>query len=303
MICLADIATVLRGAGRTSGVLLFLLVFAGLNAGDRVAQAQTAVENPQSGSIGIEGKIPSAPPTRGATITTPTNGQSFSTSPITVSGLCPRGLLVKVFSNEVFVGSAPCPSGSYSLQVDLFSGRNDLVARVFDAFDQPGPDSNIVTVTFNDPQFRPGGSTQLTLTSNYAQRGANPGQRLTWPIILNGGSGPYAISVQWGDGKTEDLISRQFPGVIDLSHVYDAAGTYRVIIKATDKDGQTAYLQLVAIANGAVATGAEEPDPKPGPTRIVWAPAAISVPLIIIAFWLGRRYELAALRKRLERQG
>lgn len=267
------------------------------------ASAAAAVDNPQSGSVGLEGKVPSNPPKVGATITTPRSGQGFSALPITVSGLCPKGLLVKIFANNVFVGSAQCENGSYSLQVDLFSGRNDLVARVYDAFDQPGPDSNVVTVTFNDAQFNPFNTSLLNLTSNYAQRGANPGQRLTWPVILSGGTGPYAISVDWGDGKSPDLISQEFTGTIDLSHVYDSAGIYRVTVKATDKNGLSAFLQLVAVANGAItadASGDDKDGDAPVITKVLWLPAALCIPLIISSFWLGRRYELAALRKHLE---
>ncbi len=270
-----------------------------------IVSAQAQVENPQSGSIGIEGKIPSAPPTRGATITTPSNGQTFVRTPITVAGLCPTGLLVKIFANNVFVGSVQCSGGSYSLQIDLFAGQNDLVARVFDAFDQAGPDSNVVTVTFNDSQFNPFGGSLLSLTSSYAQRGSNPSEVLVWPIILSGGTGPYAISVDWGDSKAPDLISQPFTGTIDLKHVYDSAGVYKVIVKATDKNGLTAYLQLVAIANGAITSNVPGKDQAGGPTvitRVLWAPAAASIVLVVISFWLGRRYELAALRKHLEQQ-
>lgn len=254
----------------------------------------------------MEGKIPSPPPTRGATITTPGSGQTFTRTPITVNGLCPQGLLVKVFTNNVFIGATTCDSGSYSIQVDLFSGENDLVARVYDAFDQAGPDSNVVKVTFNDAQFKAFGGALLSLTSSYAQRGANPGDTLVWPVILSGGNGPYAISVTWGDNKAPDLISREFTGTFDLKHVYDNAGIYKVTVKASDKNGLTAYLQLVAIANGA-ATGGTDQNNKNGaqstvPPRVVWIPAAVSIPLIFAAFWLGKRYELATIRRHIEQQ-
>jgi hypothetical protein len=265
------------------------------------AQASTT-QNPKDSAVGIQGKIPSAPPALGATITTPTNGQSFAKTPITVAGLCPKGLLVKIFSNNVFVGAIQCQNGSYNLQVDLFSGQNDLVARVYDSFDQPGPDSNIVKITFIDSQFNPFGYSLLSLTSSYAQRGANPGEVLTWPIIMSGGTGPYAMSVDWGDNKAPDLISREFTGTIDLSHTYASAGVYRVIIKATDKNGLSAYLQLVAIANGAITsnTDSQGDTSQTVVTRIMWMPAAGSIALVFVAFWLGRRYELAAIRKHLE---
>jgi hypothetical protein len=262
-----------------------------------------AVENPQEGAVGVEGKIPSKPPQTAATITTPSSGQSFSKIPITVSGLCTTDLLVKIFSNNVFVGSSVCQKGSYSLQVDLFSGKNDLIARQFDAFDQPGPDSNIVTVNFNDAQFNPFGTSLVSLTSNYAQRGANPGEKLTWPVTLSGGTGPYAISVDWGDNKAPDLISTEFAGTLDLSHIYDGAGIYKVIVKATDKNGLSAFLQLVAAANGAVtanASSSSNNNKKEVVTQVLWAPAAIAVPLIFVSFWLGQKFELATLRKHLE---
>jgi hypothetical protein len=101
--------------------------------------------NPQSGALGVEGQITGAAPTKAATIGVPGNGQHFGSLPITVSGSCQTGVLVEIFDNNVFVGSVLCRGGSYSLQIDLFDGQNDLVARVYDALNQQGPDSATVT--------------------------------------------------------------------------------------------------------------------------------------------------------------
>src|SRR4051794_29241246 len=73
--------------------------------------AKAATPAPQQGSIGLEATIKGNPPTRGATIAVPANGSSFNSTPITISGLCQTGLLVKVFSNGVFIGSATCVGG------------------------------------------------------------------------------------------------------------------------------------------------------------------------------------------------
>lgn len=255
----------------------------------------------KSGSVGLQGTISSSPPTRGATISVPGNGAAFSTVPITVSGICPTGLLVKIFSNNVFVGSTYCNGGSYSVQVNLFSGRNDLVARVYDALDQAGPDSNLVSVTFNDAQFAAYG-TRVTLTSVFALRGAPPNQLLTWPIVLSGGVGPYAISVDWGDGSPTDLFSQDSTGSITLKHTYKTAGLYQVLVKATDKNGGTAFLQLVAQATGAGQdTVKKASDNSVVKTQVIWWPVLLMLPLIVAAFWVGRRHELYTLRKRLEK--
>ncbi len=214
--------------------------------------------------------------------------------------MCKTGLLVKVYSNNVFVGSAVCVGGSYSLQVDLFSGANDLVARVYDALDQAGPDSNVVRVTFNDAQFAQFG-TRVTLTSTFARKGAAPGQLLTWPITLTGGAAPFAISVDWGDGKPLTLLSRSFPGTFDITHIYDNAGVYNVIVKATDANGTSAYLQLIGVATGEVngksPTGTSTSSSK---TRILWEPLLVLLPMVFVAFWLGKRHELFTIRKRIE---
>ena len=284
--------------GIVVGVLAVILT---ANSAGEAQAASPFPPEQASGSIGLQGTISTAPPTRGATITTPSNGAVFTSLPITVTGLCPTGLLVKLFSNNVFVGSVDCTNGSYSIQIDLFSGQNDLVARVYDALDQAGPDSNTVTVTFNDAQFLQFG-THVSLTSDYAERGSPPGQQLTWPVILSGGTAPYAMSVDWGDGTATDLLSEATQGTITLSHTYKTAGIYRIIVKATDKNGGEAFLQLVA-----VSTGATQSNSKGGngnaviETKVLWWPALAMLPLIFAAFWVGRRHELYTLRKQLEK--
>lgn len=272
------------------------------------AHAVQQPKNPQDGSIGIEGTIPTAAPKQAPTIAVPGNGQTFSTTPITVSGLCPKGLLVKIFSNNVFVGSADCTSGSYSLKVDIFSGRNDLVARAYDALDQASPDSNVVTVTFNDAQFIEFGA-HMFLTSPYAKRGANPGEELDWPVVVGSGTPPYAISVDWGDNKQQDLVSLTADGTFTIKHIYDTAGIYNITIKGADKNGTDAFLQVIGVANGAIQSSTTQKTNNTNTTindrgAIIKAAAvssAISLPLVLSSFFLGKRYQLFSLRKHIER--
>ncbi len=291
------------GANIALAVILAVTVVA-LHVGYGEAAAPTP-QNPQSGSVGLEGTISTPPPSRGATISTPVSGRSFTSLPITVNGLCPQGVMVKLFSNNVFIGSVKCDNGSYSLQTDLFSGTNELIARVYDDLDQAGPDSNTVTVVFNDTQANPFNS-RVSLTSSYAKKGANPGETLVWPIVLSGGEGPYALSVDWGDGKPVTLKSLTFSGPLNIDHIYDSAGIYRVIVKATDSKGSTAYLQLIGVGNGSVgATGTSTKDGKSATitvtkTKYSIIPSIIALPLILITFWLGRKYELQVLRRRIE---
>lgn len=280
-------------------VLFLLLSFSSLILSQHAFAQQTQQEE---GSIGLEGTIPAPPPKIGATITVPTNGQTFNQIPITVQGLCPNDLLVKIFKNNIFAGATICKNGSYSLQIDLFSGKNELVARVFDDLDQAGPDSNKVTVTYNDADFAVFGP-GMSLTSDYARRGVSPNVELTWPIILSGGQGPYAISVDWGDGNPTELISLTGPGAFTIKHTYKSPGIYNILVKGTDRNGSTAYLQLVGVVSGPVAqTASSSQSDKIVIVRVLWWPAAVAIPLIITTFWLGKRHELYVLRKKIEKQ-
>ncbi|HVW23229.1 MAG TPA: PKD domain-containing protein [Candidatus Saccharimonadales bacterium] len=288
-----------RGFLAAAGLSLMLAVLAGVG---QAGAANNFPDQTSGGSIGLQGEISQAAPTQGATITVPSNGATFSSLPITVSGLCPSNLLIKIFSNNVFVGSTFCSNGSYSLKVDLFNGQNQLVARDYDSLDQAGPDSNTVNVTFNDVQFAEFG-THVQLTSNFAERGAPPNQELDWPIILSGGNGPYAISVDWGDGSPTTLFSQAASGTFTIRHTYKSSGIYTVIVKATDKNNGTAFLQLIAVASGAKQSNAKGGTASSlTKVKILWWPALLMVPLILATFWVGRRYELYVLRKQLEKE-
>lgn len=265
--------------------------------------AITPPPSPQSGSVGVEGTIPSPPPNQPASIVQPATGQGFTTSPITVSGTCPKNTLVKIFSNGIFVGSVVCTNGSYTIQVQLFSGRNDLVAKVFDNLDQQGPDSNPTVVNFTDAQYATFGS-HVLVTSQYARRAADPGAQLQWPLVISGGLGPYAVSIDWGDGSPPELHSEPFANSVTYNHIYKAAGLYKVTFKVADVNGTQAYLQVVAVVTGSATqqagTNGNGNQVTVVQTKILWLPMVALLLLSIGTFWLGRRYELAALRKRLE---
>lgn len=271
--------------------------------GSSYAHALTPIPtpDPQPGSYGLEATKKKAPPTQGATITTPGNGGSFSTSPITVNGICLTGLLVQVYNNGVMVGAVMCQNGSFSVQVSLFAGANELSALVYDDLDQVGPVSNTVTVNYTDTNFKAFGSL-VTLTSSYGRRAAPAGNVLTWPLQLAGGSGPYAFSIDWGDGSKPELKSQALSGVVTINHTYKRAGIYQVNITVTDVNGVSAFLQVIAVASGKVEGAAPIEDDSAnteGQTKILWVPAAISAALLIPSFWLGRRSQITSLRNRM----
>lgn len=260
---------------------------------------QIPIPNPKPGSYGLEATKPKAPPKVGATITTPGNGASFSTALTPVNGICPTDLLVQVYDNNVMVGSVMCKGGSFSLQISLFAGVNELTAIVYDDLDQPGPTSNIVTVNYTDTQFSAFGAL-ITLTSSYGRRSAAATTNLDWPLQLSGGTGPYAFSIDWGDGAAAELKSQAVAGVLTIAHVYKNAGIYPVNVKATDVNGVSAFLQVIALSNGKIdEVKAEAAAAVVAPPQVLWIPTAIAFLLLIPAYWLGRRSQIVSLRNKM----
>jgi len=264
----------------------------------------SASPGPQAGSVGLTGEMPGPAPTIAATIDSPTNGQHFTTSPVTVSGTCPKDTLVELYKNNIFAGSTTCSTsgnnstkGTYSLSVDLLIGKNVLVARVYNALNEPGPDSNTVTVYYDivPPQgasIAPlnFGSSQLLLDTNAVFRGTFPGQKMTMPIQVLGGTEPYAVNVQWGDSSNK-IVPRNNNLIFNVDHTYNAPGTYQITLQGSDSQGRVAFLTVAAIVNGQPAAAANtNSNNKTNKLLMLW-PLYTSAVAMLVSFWLGERRE------------
>lgn len=272
-----------------------------------VYTASAASPPPQAGSVGLSGVVPGKPPTVAATVTTPTNQQHFSVSPVAVTGTCPADTLVEIFKNDIFAGSTPCSSsGTYSLDIDLLIGQNILVARVYDALNQPGPDSNTVIVFYDalPSQGAPTTSlnfdgTQLLLNTDAIFRGVFPKQDLSIPIDILGGTPPYAINIEWGD-TTNNVAPRNDNLGFTASHAYNKPGTYQISLQATDAGGRVAFLTVAAIVNGqplAATTSGSSINTEMNKLIAIW-PLYVGTVAVVVSFWLGERREKQILKTR-----
>lgn len=281
------------------GPLALLLSIVGVMLLGTTVFAASPYTGPEASSVALTGTMPEPPPKVAATIVSPAKGQHFGTSPITVSGTCPAKTLVEVYKNDIFAGSTPCSdSGTYSFQVDLLLGQNVLIARVYDALNQPGPDSAPVTVFYDalPPQSAAitplnfGGS-QLLLNTNAVYRGIFPGHELSVPIVVLGGTPPYAINIQWGDSKN-NVIARSDNLTFNATHTYLRAGTYQITLQATDARGRVAFLTVAAIVNGqpAVIPASSTTSTPTSKLLMLWPLYTASV-AAVTSFWLGERRE------------
>jgi len=275
-----------------------------------------ATTQTQSGNVTINGIIAGPPPATAPTIDSPSQGQNFDYKNISVSGGCIVGLIVKVFRNNIFAGSTTCQAGgNWSLQLDLFVGRNDLIARQYDFLNQVSPDSDTITVYYVPPSIAPslpGESTtppvetvnfELNINYDFTVIGVFPGQPFRLPIRFAGGTPPYAVSIDWGDGTTS-LYSRPNSKEFMTEHVYKYAGLRTVTIRVVDGLGNTAYLQFVVVVNGKVNSPFNFSIFEGGRLAIAWPVLALTGGLgagIAAGILLERHYLLKRRDKRTKR--
>jgi len=259
----------------------------------------------QSGAINVFATVPGIPPAAIPVITSPIMGDKFDKIPISVSGTCLSGLIVKVFRSGVFSGAVMCQNGTFNVLMDLFDGTNHLTAKHFNSIDQGGPASSVVTVYYNrniitptpttspgtyptsNPTITPQYISQLVLMSDTAYHGLFLGEEIKWPAEVKDGLAPYAISWDWGDG-TVDLISQKEAGTFTVAHGYKKPGQYKIVINATDLRGETAHLELIMVVHESLgaAAGSQPVSWLDHAIPIVW-PIYASTSLLVISFWLG----------------
>lgn len=322
-------------------VMLLLCVGVLLSGVTRATFALTVTD---SGSYSVTASYPGPPPASAATISSPTEGNRFTAVPITVNGSCPLNTYVTLLRNSFSSGVALCDAtGQYSLKTDLFKGSNALQAQVYSQTDVPGPISSTVNVIYdpsvitgpsapqpaggstpvsNGPNATPpSGSTSgsapvmtdpLTLKTQFKYLAHTPGQSVIYQFAVEGGTSPYAVVVDWGDG-TQKIVTVSESGAFSLSHSYERKGgykgSYRITVTAADAAGNQTILQLMALVNDLPGSALNSTKPTP-PTltsvdslaqriqsllKYIWPTFGFTV-LMLASFWLGEMRELKLLR-------
>jgi hypothetical protein len=277
----------------------------------------------------VHASVKGIPPAQ-AVILSPIDGSTVDAVPIIVSGTCEPGAMIKLYRNNLFSGAVMCAGdGTFEIQTDLFVGPNELIARSFNATDDEGAPSDPVIVTYTPPPTPPSApptepsppsapTTQpapivsrratpetgnpLVIKAENDYRGFNVGEIVEWELEISGGRAPYAVVVDWGDGK-RDVISRATAGRFTAEHVYAQAGgfrgSYAVKVTASDARGVTSMIQLMVIVNSkdvsALGSSAPSLSDRIQPTLFSWSAYAILL-LMLLCFWLGERRELDILR-------
>jgi hypothetical protein len=284
----------------------------------------------EAADVHVTAKVSAPLPNGPAIITSPGDGTRFSNVPISVSGTCPTDTYVKLYRNDFFSGTAICTTdGNFTLDTDLFPGANKLDAKVFNTTDDEGPASTPIEVFYDVPQqptsntsgnnseSQPavGSSTPVPTTStspfslktDFGYRGYKVGQVIEWTLDVNGGTPPYALNIDWGDGSNS-IISQKDAGKVTLNHRYKKVGngtkgSYKVKATGSDSEGRQTFLQLFLIIVPSGVPGfvsntlPASPHINSSWLRLIW-PAYFVVILMSASFWLGEREEITLLKNR-----
>lgn len=131
-----------------------------------------------------------------------------------------------------------------------------------------------------------------TIIANCIKRSVFTGDTITVPIRVTGGTAPYALSIDWGDGTTElkTVLDTEYH---NYEHTYKTAGIIGVSLKTTDAKGITSYLQTVVQVNGSTNPAATT-SPFTNITNglgTVWTeapvPLYIAAVTLVLGFWVG----------------
>lgn len=243
------------------------------------------------------------PPAVGATIATPVDAQSFTSSAIAIVGSCPPDTLVVTARNGQVAGSTICDGvGQFNLDVSLVAGVNRLTAQDYSASMQAGPVTSPVSVMYT-PTASESGTLYLT-TDQPGDISLATGDTLSWSAKLSGGKAPYAAHWDWGDGSVVPVMPA-VDGSIKAVHRYRTPGIYQITVRAQDATHAMTLLQLGAKVNGQSGVLASSNSAKdasssrtdrsaPG-TTIAWPLLGIGF-LMVISFYLGERAQLQRFR-------
>jgi hypothetical protein len=311
----------------THGALLLILAMAGAILTLGLATIQTNALS-SSQSVTVTATVNGHAPTVGAIITSPADQTKTNVQQQDVSGTCPTGTYVAVYHQGTSAGSTTCTdTGTFTVTVQLSPGVNMLQAQDYDINNQPGPTTDPISVEyipppqptapvqpsvtidktiiplavpkpvdnpcFNDPQQQTPLKNQVSLTVSCMTKDVYIGQPVYVPVSINGGSPPYALTIDWGDDSADDLHSFSSPGNYIVDHVFRTPQIKKLSLRVADANGTTYAIQTVVQVNGSSTTtnNTSPVTQLADTTKSSWLDSTIPIygglAILVFGFWIG----------------
>jgi hypothetical protein len=251
----------------------------------------------------VTATVPATIPSGNPVITAPSDGTQVSTPSITVSGTCPVAnppVIITIQDETGLLGSSQCSSGTFNVPVSLTVGTHHLTATVVTITNDTGGTSQTVAVTYLLPivPSQPVGGTtpvvhvprssqptpvtpdplHIDSASSFIVYGYN--DDAVWRGSFSGGSLPYNVTIDWGDG-TREMFSKLGNEQQAFSHHYRQLRTYVVSLVVTDSAGQTTTLTLSAISPATF---------NHPPTSLGFTTGSPSVTRLLYQLYLGQLF-------------
>jgi hypothetical protein len=240
----------------TSYRVLFLLMLLPVIALALVDRLDVAASD-----LVVSASVPAAIPADPAVITSPNDGETILTREVAVNGTCPvisPAIIVAIYNNGALAGSASCTaSGTFSVPITLSYGTNALVPKVVTITGDIGASGPTVTVTFPTAfnNYSYGGSglsgvsgigTPLRVVSQDIYALITADGNTAWHGNIAGGSAPYHVKIDWGDGNT-DTITVTDSAEQTFSHHYGVIQSYNIKITVDDTEHETVTLHIAGV--------------------------------------------------------
>jgi hypothetical protein len=202
---------------------------------------------PGTTAIPRSGGTPAAKPAA-PVINSPKTGDIVDGNEITVRGTAPPNSQIELWNRGKPIGSAFANrNGFWAITIQLSEYAYELVARacirgVCSDFSSP-------PVTF----FRktpPSNGFKIEL-DKYMLRG-NTLKPVIAHVYIRGGTAPYTINVDWGDGKKDSFTISKTE--FNVAHRYRHADHFNAIINGTDANGFTSHATFSADINAGPNT-------------------------------------------------
>lgn len=263
----------------------------------------------------VSASVPAPIPTIPAEITSPVTGSIATTNNTVISGTCPivnPAIVVEIYRNDAFLGSAGCSSnGEFSGTFFLLYGENRFTPKVITITNDYGPVGATKIITYPAPVTNPTTNTSSPNTAQPTdatpQASANqfqiktetpfvvfkPNESFVWKVAIQGGTSPYTILVDWGDG-TKATYAASTTGEQNLEHIFKHSKNTVVRISVKDATGKEVYTTVAGVtfrASTPLVAGAAQISTAPLLSiASLWIMYGVLV-AAITAFWIGSKMQ------------